>query len=96
MAGLEKRFGELVYTIAGRMEKNGYFLGSQELGQYQKAFLRDVLQGALPKDKLPMALYNLTEVIAKLTKRKVVVLINEYDTPTSDSFQNGYFSDVCP
>jgi hypothetical protein len=96
MDELKEQFSELVYDIAGRMERNGYFVGSQELGQDQKTFLRDVQQRQLRIAQLPMALYNLTTVTAALTKRGIIVLIDEYDTPTSYAFQQGYYPDVCP
>jgi hypothetical protein len=41
-------------------------------------------------------LYNLTKVVAQLTKRRPIVLIDEYDTPISYAAKNGYFPDVCP
>jgi hypothetical protein len=97
MDDLEKQFSDLVYDIAKDMESHGYFCGSEELvGQGQKRLLRDVLQRQLPEAQLPMALYRLTKVIAELTKRKPIVLIDEYYTPISNAFQHGHSPDVCP
>jgi hypothetical protein len=96
MDDLQERFGKLIYDIAQDMQNDGYFFGSRELGDGYQTFLRDILRGQLPKAQLPMALYNLTKVIARLTKRNIIVLIDEYDTPTSYAVQYGYFPDVCP
>jgi hypothetical protein len=78
------------------MQNDGYFLGSQELGEEYQTFLRNVLQRQLPKTQLYTALYKLTKVVALLTHRSLIVLIDEYDTPTLYAVQNNYFPDVCP
>lgn len=96
MDDLLEQFGSLVSDIAMDMQNVGYFPGSQELGDGYQTFLRDALQGQLPKEQLPRALYRLTKIVAKLTNRRPIVLIDEYDTPTSYAVQNGYFPDVCP
>ena len=97
MADLQKQFSGLVYDIAEEMESHGYFLGSEELpGRGKKRFLRHVLERRLSEAQVPHALYKLTKIIEKLTKRKTIVLIDEYDTPTSISFQHDYFLEVCP
>ena len=96
MDDLLEQFGELVFNIARVMQNVGSFSGSQELGQAYQTFLRDVLERRLPKEQLPTALYDLTVVVHQLTKRRPIVLIDEYDTPTSYAVQNGYFPDVCP
>jgi hypothetical protein len=70
--------------------------GSQELVFEYQTFLRDVLRRQLPKTQLYTALYELTKVVARLTHRRLIVLIDGYDTPTSYAVQNNYFSDVCP
>ena len=96
MDGLLEQFGELVCDIARDMQGDGYFTGSQELGEGHQKFLRDVLQQQLPKAELHRALYGLTKVVAKLTRRSPIVLIDEYDTPTLYAVQNNYFPDVRP
>jgi hypothetical protein len=96
MDDLLEQFGQLVFNVARDMQNDAYFSGSQELGEACQTFLRDVLLRRLPKEELPEALYYLSKVVAQLTKRRLIVLIDEYDTPISYAVQNGYFPDVCP
>ena len=96
MDDLLEQFGELVSDIVWDMQNDGYFSGCQDLGEVYQTFLHDLLGQWLAKKQLPRMLYNLTRVIAKLTKRRPIVLIDEYDTPTSYAVQNGYFPDICP
>jgi hypothetical protein len=96
MDDLLRQFGELVSHIAQDLENKGCFPNRQELGEGYQTFLADVLGGRLAKAKLPNALYRLTNIVDELTKRRPIVLIDDYDTPISYAVQNGYFPVVCP
>ena len=52
--------------------------------------------GQLTRKKLPKALYKLTDLVYQSTERRLIVLIDEYDPPTSYAVQSGHSSDVCP
>jgi hypothetical protein len=96
MDKLLEKFAELVFEIALEMKRNGYFRGTQNLMKEDQTFLRDVLQRRLREDRLHSALYRLTRVVAQLTKRRTIVLIDEYDTPILHAAEHNYFPDVCP
>jgi hypothetical protein len=96
MDDLLQQFGELVCEIAQDMQNDGYFSGSHELGEAYQTFLRNLLERRLAKEQFPRALYNLTKIVGKLTKRRPIVLIDEYDTPISYAVQHGYFPEVYP
>jgi hypothetical protein len=74
MDKLLEEFAGLVFDIAREMQRDGYFTGSQELGEQYPTFLRDVLQRRLPKNRLRSVLYHLTRVVAQLTKRRTIVV----------------------
>lgn len=96
MDDLLRQFGELLFETAQDMQNNGYFSGSHMLGEAYQTFLRDVLERRLGKKQFPRALYHLTRIVHKLTKRRSIVLIDEYDTPTSYAVHHGYFPEVYP
>lgn len=96
MDDLLAQFGELVFEIAQDMQNDGYFSSSHRLGKAYQTFIHDVLRRQLAKKQLLRALYNLTKIIGKLTNRRPIVLIDEYDPPTSYTVQNGNFPDVYP
>jgi len=85
----------LIARIALDLEDDGYFKNRHELTNNRRKFLDDVLNETLPDSKLPTALFELTHLLHTLNNRAVVVLIDEYDTPTSYAVQKGYFSEVC-
>jgi hypothetical protein len=80
--------------MARDMQNAGYFIGSDELGKADQTFLDDVFQRRLAEELLPTALYDLTQIVETLTKRRLIVLIDEYDAPVSNATQNGFFSEV--
>jgi hypothetical protein len=67
-----------------------------ELGSSEQLFLLvNVLKKTLDDSEWPIVLFRLTTLLKTLTKRLVVVLVDEYDTQISCAVQHGYFDGVC-
>jgi hypothetical protein len=95
MEELLTRFKYNVCRIVAELEMAGHFENSHTLGSRSRAILESIQEKSLPDSDWPPALYELTEIIYMLTKRKPVVLVDEYDTPTAYAAVNGdYFSQV--
>ena len=90
-----QEYKTFVSNIAKQLMRDGFFKSVPSLDEYDKKFLDDVLNETLPDSKLPTALFELTRLLHILNNRAVVVLIDEYDTPTSYAVQQGYSSEVC-
>ena len=82
-----EEFRTEVHTIALDLEKRGLLTDLHEL--YDR-----LLTGELKPKELARALVKLTGLKA-LHKQDVIVLIDEYDTPTSHATHYGYFTEVC-
>jgi len=95
MAKLLQNFRDHVTDIVLRLESLGFFQNRGELLMYQQAFLEAVLKGTISDLRLPDVLSMLTEILHMLHQKQVIVLIDEYDTPTSHAVQGGYFPEVC-
>jgi hypothetical protein len=94
MEMLVKRFRQLVRKVAGDVKNSGHFNNSSVLDEDDRTFIDDARKSRLDEDQLPDALYDLTRIVEKLTNRRVIVLIDEYDTPISHAIKNGYSSEV--
>jgi hypothetical protein len=92
---LLQHFKVRLNIIAGELEPAGNFKSRGELGEVEKSFLDKVMNNTLADSECKTALFRLTVVLQQLSKRKVVVLIDEYDTPTSYAARHGYFEEVC-
>jgi len=95
MAKLLQNFRNHVTDTVLRLEDLGFFQNRGELPKNQQAFLEAVLKGTISDSQLPDVLFKLTEILHMLHQKQVIVLIDEYDTPTSHAVQDGYFPEVC-
>ena len=75
-----KRHPELMESIA--------------LGADDKDYLSRMEKGALSDVEYSRALLNLTRMLAAHHGRKVIILIDEYDTPIQQGFTRGFYQDV--
>jgi hypothetical protein len=94
MDELLQEFKKRVTRIAQGLGDSGFFKNRQELGDSLQTFLREVLEMKLAESTLPEALFDLTQVLHTLSNRPVILLVDEYDTPTSHAVQHGYFPEV--
>ena len=90
---LEKKFQSLVSEIASDLQDRGLLTNLHELNKMDHTFLNEILNDEAKIGA--KALFKLTKILHTLHKREVVVLVDEYDTPTSYATQYGYFSEVC-
>ena len=95
MDQLLQDFKNHVSVIAQQLETSGKFNNRGELGNSEQLFLDNVLRKTLDDSEWPTVLFRLTTLLNTLTKRLVVVLVDEFDTPTSCAVHHGYFDDVC-
>jgi hypothetical protein len=76
------------------LRRRGLLTNLHELDERDRTFVDQILSGELRRKKWTRALFRLTEVLQSLHKRDVIVLIDEYDTPTSYATNCGYFPEV--
>jgi hypothetical protein len=96
MVKLLQEFKYHLMEIAHQLEDSGLFQNCGKLGMTQQAFLKAVLEGTIPNLQLHTVLLKLTKMLHVLYQRRVIILIDEYDTPTSYAVQHEYFPEVCP
>jgi hypothetical protein len=92
MAKLLQNFRNHVTDTVLRLEDSGFFQNRGELPKNQLEFLEAVLKGTVPDSQLHAVLFKLTEIFHVLHQKQVVVLIDEYDTPTSYASTRWIFS----
>lgn len=94
MDEFRQAFKNCVRDIARGLENSGLLKGN--LGKSEQEFCDQVLAKTLDDSEWPGALFRLTSVVHELTKRPVIVLVDEYDTSISHAVQYGYFPEACP
>jgi hypothetical protein len=93
MDKLLQKYKYFVSEIARQLERDGLV---KKLHKMDHIFLCDILNQKLDDSKWPTVLFRLTRLLHTLHKKGVVILVDEYDTPTSHAVQHGYFPEVCP
>ncbi len=77
--------------ISNEYERHSSLLGSECLTDNEKSYFKSILEGKASDIEYTSSLLRLTAYLEKATKQKVIVLIDEYDTPAHCGFINGYY-----
>ena len=80
--------------IAGEFRRHGYLSGSEALDEIGKAEYAQICSRTAEKDAFENSLRELTGHLAKHHNQKVIVLIDEYDTPIHAGYVNGYYDEI--
>ena len=74
-------------------EKNNFLKGSSVLSEAEKQYLDRVTNG-LSEEDAPIALYQLSDFLCRYYGKKVIILLDEYDTPMQEAYMNGYCEEL--
>ena len=87
---------EQVIEIISNIYSNYYYLlDSDKLIDLEKEKYQEILNKNLTDKFLYVqAIYFLSKLLYKHHGKKVVILIDEYDTPLEDAYQKGFYNDV--
>ena len=95
LGDLKGEFQKLVKTVVLDLLERGLLTNLHELHETSRTFVNQVVNRELPADEWPESLSKLTDILYTLHKREVIVLIDEYDTPTAHATRYAYFDEVC-
>jgi hypothetical protein len=74
-------------------EKHSYLKNTDLLSESEKAYFKRVTDG-LSKEDAPLALYQLSDFLYRYYGKKVIILLDEYDTPMQEAYVNGYWDEL--
>lgn len=81
-------------VLKDEYKRHPELMESAKLGADDKDYLSRMEKGALSDVEYSRALLNLTRMLAAHHGRKVIILIDEYDTPIQQGFTRGFYQDV--
>lgn len=84
------RFNQI---IAELYSKHYYLLDSAALTEIDKAFFRSVGVD-MPEVVATMAIHRLSEFLYRYYGQKVIILLDEYDTPMQEAYVNGFWDEL--
>ncbi|WGS65890.1 AAA family ATPase [Marinitoga aeolica] len=90
---IEDMILSLKEIISSLYNKYTYLLETKEITQWDKKKIVEILDKTANKASFENSIKNLTEYLYRYYKQKVILLIDEYDTPIQQSYLNGYYNE---
>ena len=79
--------------LANLYEKHSYLLDSDVLGETDIRYFKRVSEEMDDSDAT-LALYQLSDFLCRYYGKKVIILLDEYDTPMQEAFVGGYWEEL--
>ena len=74
-------------------EKHCFLLVSNVLSEVEKVYYQRMREEMKPLD-VPMSLHNLSDFLSRYYGKKVIILLDEYDTPMQEAYVNGFWDEM--
>lgn len=74
-------------------EQNSFLRNCEQLSRAEKEYFERMASNMGEKDA-PLALYQLSDFLSRHYGKKVIILMDEYDTPMQESYVNGYWEQL--
>ena len=84
---------QLIKVINREARRYQYLLDSDRISDIDKELFRE-LMGRMEEDTLSYSLQEMSEVLEKHYKQKVIILIDEYDVPLAKANEQGYYDQM--
>ncbi|MCI5501566.1 MAG: AAA family ATPase, partial [Lachnospiraceae bacterium] len=93
----EKDFKTTSYRIRQMLmklyEKNSFLRKSNVLSNAEKQYF-ERMASDMSEEDAPMALYQLSDFLYRYYGKKVIILLDEYDTPMQEAYVNGFWDEL--
>lgn len=73
-------------------EKNDFLLESVALNEWDKDFFKSV-NAEMDEEKAAFAIYKISDFLFRYYGKKVIILLDEYDTPMQEAYVYGYWEE---
>jgi hypothetical protein len=87
-------YGHLQKVIAKEYERHMYLLESNMINDINKKEFTAILNNTANRTDYENALKNLSHYLGKFYDKKVMIFIDEYDTPVQQGFLGGYYNEI--
>lgn len=79
--------------LQGIYIKNYYLLDSDVLTEGEKRMYKRMAEGVNAKEA-PTALQKISDYLCRFYEKKVIILLDEYDTPMQEAYVNGFWEEI--
>ena len=93
----ERDYETAVYRICQILmklyEQNSFLRKSEVLSDGEKAYF-ERMAGSMEEKDAPMALHQLCDFLSRHYGKRVIILLDEYDTPMQEAYVNGFWGEM--
>ena len=93
----EKDYETTIYRICQLLmimyEKYSFLRDSTYLSDDEKKYF-DKMRSSMSENDAPLALYQLSNYLNRYYRKKVIILLDEYDTPMQEAYIDGYWDEL--
>lgn len=89
----EKTAYRICQILMKEYEKNSFIINSNILSPGEQEYF-DKMRYAMDELNAPMALYQLCDYLERYYGKKVILLLDEYDTPLQEAWVHGYWDEM--
>ena len=86
----KQRIGQLITEL---YNKHDYLMEGDLLNDEDKRYYRSV-QMDMPEVVATLSIYKLSDFLSRYYQKKVIILLDEYDTPMQEAYVNGYWEEL--
>ena len=90
----EDMYRSLCFSIRQEYLRHRELMESDQLTEYDQAYIREILNGNAPVTDYEFSLARLSGMLHDCCREKVIVIIDEYDTPIWQGHLYGYYDKV--
>jgi len=90
----KKSIEKIKHLVSGICQQNMYLYESDRLNERQKALFYSLFLGKSTEVELQSALLFLTDCLYTYHKKRVIVLLDEYDAPITNALMKGYYQEM--
>ena len=82
--------------IADLYDNHNYLLQSKNITENEKSYIRETIEKKENMNDafVSMSLHRLSQYLHKHYEKKVIILLDEYDTPMQEAYVNGYWDEL--
>ncbi len=91
---LNNTYEKIREIIRGAFEQKGFLIDSDVLSEQNKEYFNRILADDASEVDVTSALYHLSDFLYRYYGRKVIILLDEYDTPMQEAYVGGYWDEL--
>lgn len=84
---------KICQLLSNLYSRHSYLLESDVLTQKDRSFFQSVMTD-MGDTEATMAVYQMSEYLARYYGKSVIILLDEYDTPMQEAYVNGYWDEM--